>query len=45
MAGKSALATNERIVKLLEEVRSEQAAAKRRDEELARSIGRLTRQK
>lgn len=42
MAAKSALpATNERIVRLLEEVRSDVAESKRREEQIVRSLERL----
>jgi ribosome maturation protein Sdo1 len=38
-------ATNERIVRLLEEVKVELAEAKRRDEQLARALTRLLERK
>jgi hypothetical protein len=38
-------ATNERIVRLLEEVKAELAEAKRRDENLARDLTRLLESK
>jgi hypothetical protein len=38
-------ATNERIVRLLQEVKAELAEAKRRDEKLARDLTRLLERK
>jgi hypothetical protein len=42
MAGKSAQpATNERIVRLLEEVKAQLADAERREQQIARDVARL----
>jgi hypothetical protein len=38
-------ATNERILRLLEEVRAELAESKRRDERIARDLARLLQRK
>ena len=38
-------ATNERIVQLLEDVRSQLAESKRREEQIARSLKRLLKRK
>jgi hypothetical protein len=46
MAGQSAQpATNERIVRLLEEVRAQLAESKKREERIARDLGRLLKDK
>jgi hypothetical protein len=41
MAGKTAPATNERIVRLLEEVKAQLADAERREQQIARDVARL----
>jgi hypothetical protein len=46
MAGQSAQpATNERIVRLLEEVRAQLAESKKREERIARDLGQLLKDK
>jgi hypothetical protein len=46
MAGKSGTdATNERIVRLLEEVKSELADSKKREQQIARDLSRLISRK
>jgi hypothetical protein len=46
MASQSAQpATNERIVRLLEEVRAQLAESKKREEQIARDVGRLLKGK
>jgi hypothetical protein len=46
MASQSAQpATNERIVRLLEEVRAQLAESKKREEQIARDLGRLLKGK
>jgi hypothetical protein len=46
MASQSAQpATNERIVRLLEEVRAQLAESKKREEQIARDLGRLLKAK
>jgi hypothetical protein len=41
MAGQGAQATNERIVRLLQEVKAELADAKKREQQIARDLTRL----
>jgi hypothetical protein len=41
MAGKAAQATNERIVSLLQELKTELAEAKKREQQIARDLARL----
>lgn len=46
MASKTAAAaTNERIVRLLEEVKAQLAESKRREQQIARDLARLLKQK
>jgi hypothetical protein len=45
MAGKSEGAKNERIVRLLEEVKGELAESKKREQQIARDLARLVSRK